>query len=331
LTFDPIRYIYNFDITKQDLKHTCLDVIPTTTAATAAITARASAVIRSASTATMAAARIGRGGRMGRFFDHGDLRLVVLKLIADKPSHGYELIKAVETAAGGAYTPSPGVIYPTLTLLEELGYVTAADAGGGKKLYTITAEGQAFLASNSQPVHGLFDPHGRSRRPASAAFSPQIMRARENLKTALRLKLTSGSLTPNRSRRSPRSWTTPPRPSKPSRGGERHAEPCSTATDRAARYMIQLAKHWSHKFEVTYDETSALIPLPLGTCRMLADPEGLDITVEAADLEGLARLEDVVAEHLLRFAFREPASAWLDPRLAGGPHRSAALRMRVSP
>jgi hypothetical protein len=84
-----------------------------------------------------------RGGRMGRFFDHGDLRLVVLKLIADKPSHGYELIKAVETAAGGAYTPSPGVIYPTLTLLEELGYVTAADAGGGKKLYTITDEGQA--------------------------------------------------------------------------------------------------------------------------------------------------------------------------------------------
>jgi DNA-binding PadR family transcriptional regulator len=87
----------------------------------------------------------GRGGRMGRFFDHGDLRFVVLKLIAEKPSHGYELIKAVETAAGGAYTPSPGVIYPTLTLLEELGYITVGDAGGGKKLYTITDEGEAFL------------------------------------------------------------------------------------------------------------------------------------------------------------------------------------------
>lgn len=132
---------------------------------------------------------------MGRFFDHGDLRLVVLKLIADKPSHGYELIKAVETAAGGAYTPSPGVIYPTLTLLEELGYVTAADAGGGKKLYTITDEGQAFLESNSQPVNGLFARMAEAAA-ASAAFSPQIMRARENLKTALRLKLTAGALTP---------------------------------------------------------------------------------------------------------------------------------------
>ena len=83
-------------------------------------------------------------------------------------------------------------------------------------------------------------------------------------------------------------------------------------TDKAVRYMTQLAKHWSHKFEVSYDDISALIPLPLGTCSMLADPEGLDITLEAVDLEALARLEDVAAEHLLRFAFREPATrlAW---------------------
>lgn len=83
---------------------------------------------------------------------------------------------------------------------------------------------------------------------------------------------------------------------------ESHAR---VATEKAARYMIQLAKHWSHKFEVTYDETSAFFPLPAGACRMTAHPDGLDITVEAADLEGLARLEDVVAKHLDRFAFRE--------------------------
>lgn len=136
----------------------------------------------------------GRGGRMGRFFDHGDLRFVVLKLIADKPSHGYELIKAIETAAGGAYTPSPGVVYPTLTLLEEMGYVTASDAGGGKKLYTITPEGEAFLASNDAPVRSLFERMAEAAS-ASAAFSPQILRARENLKTALRLKLHGGQLT----------------------------------------------------------------------------------------------------------------------------------------
>ena len=77
------------------------------------------------------------------------------------------------------------------------------------------------------------------------------------------------------------------------------------STDKAARYMTQLAKHWSHKFVVTFDATTARIPLPIGDCRMLADATGLDITVETAGLEGLARLEDVVAEHLLRFAFRE--------------------------
>lgn len=133
------------------------------------------------------------GGRMGRFFDHGDLRLVVLKLIAEQPSHGYELIKAVEAAAGGAYSPSPGVIYPTLTLLEELGYITVAEAGGGKKLHAITPEGEAFLAANAQPVRNLFERMAEAAA-RSAAFSPQILRARENLKTALRLKLTAGQL-----------------------------------------------------------------------------------------------------------------------------------------
>lgn len=137
----------------------------------------------------------GRGPGGGRFFDHGDLRFVVLKLIADKPAHGYELIKAVEVASGGAYSPSPGVIYPTLTLLEELGYVTGSDAGGGKKLYAITEPGQAFLAENDPFVGGLF---ARMAEAAarSTAFSPQILRARENLKTALRLKLTGGRLSP---------------------------------------------------------------------------------------------------------------------------------------
>ena len=83
-------------------------------------------------------------------------------------------------------------------------------------------------------------------------------------------------------------------------------------TDKAARYMTQLAKHWSHKFEVQLDATSARIPLPVGTCVMLVEPDGLNVTVEAAELDSLARLEDVVAEHLLRFAFREPAGrlAW---------------------
>ncbi|MBX3480402.1 MAG: PadR family transcriptional regulator [Caulobacter sp.] len=131
--------------------------------------------------------------RGGRFFDHGDLKFVVLKLIAERPRHGYELIKAIEEQAGGAYSPSPGVIYPTLTLLEETGLVTA-QAEGGKKLYTVTAEGEAQLAEAEGQVAGIFQRMAEAAM-ASAMFSPQILRARENLKTALKLKLTGSALT----------------------------------------------------------------------------------------------------------------------------------------
>src|SRR5712672_3287371 len=78
-----------------------------------------------------------QGGGLGRFFAQGDLRLVILHLIAEKPRHGYEIIKAIEEQVAGAYSPSPGVIYPTLTLLEELGYVTVSTGDGAKKLHEI--------------------------------------------------------------------------------------------------------------------------------------------------------------------------------------------------
>lgn len=137
------------------------------------------------------------GGRHGfrrgrRFFDHGDLRYVLLKLIAETPRHGYELIKAIEEQAGGAYSPSPGVVYPTLTLLEETGLVVS-EAQGGKKLYSITPEGEAHLLANEGQVAGIFERMGAAAA-MSAMFAPQIVRARENLKTALKLKLTGGVL-----------------------------------------------------------------------------------------------------------------------------------------
>jgi DNA-binding PadR family transcriptional regulator len=134
---------------------------------------------------------------LGRFFAHGDLRLVVLSAVDEKPSHGYEIIKAIETRVGGAYSPSPGVIYPTLTLLEELGYVTlrAAD-GSSKKLCEITAEGKDYLKANRKTLDELLtrmDEAGRSQRSGAA---PQIVRAMENLKLALRLRSSNGPLTP---------------------------------------------------------------------------------------------------------------------------------------
>jgi DNA-binding PadR family transcriptional regulator len=91
----------------------------------------------------------GRGDwlRVGRMLAQGDLKLLALALIAEQPRHGYELIKLIEEKTSGFYSPSPGVVYPTLTFLEEAGYVTA-ESEGAKKRYTITEEGRAYLEEN---------------------------------------------------------------------------------------------------------------------------------------------------------------------------------------
>ena len=135
------------------------------------------------------------GGRSGRFFAHGDLRLVILHLIAEKPRHGYEIIKAIEEQAGGAYTPSPGVIYPTLTLLEELGHVTVSSSDGAKKLHTITPEGRSYLEAYRPAVDALLARMDEASRAHGSGPAPQILGAMENLKFALRLRLARGQLT----------------------------------------------------------------------------------------------------------------------------------------
>ena len=138
--------------------------------------------------------RQGRGGGLGRFFAHGDLRLVILHLIAEKPRHGYEIIKEIEEQVAGAYSPSPGVIYPTLTLLEELGYVTVSTGDGAKKLHEITTEGRAFLDANRRAVDTLLARMAETSRAYGGGTAPQILRAMENLKLALRLRLSRGPL-----------------------------------------------------------------------------------------------------------------------------------------
>ncbi|MGB6506434.1 MAG: PadR family transcriptional regulator [Xanthobacteraceae bacterium] len=94
--------------------------------------------------------------RAGRMLAQGDLRLVALALIAQAPRHGYEIIKLVEEKTADWYSPSPGIVYPTLTYLEEAGYVTAASEGS-KKLYTITAEGRAHLDANRDLADVVLD------------------------------------------------------------------------------------------------------------------------------------------------------------------------------
>ena len=87
----------------------------------------------------------GFGAGRERFFDSGQLRLVILQLIAEKPSYGYEIMKAIEERLSGGYAPSPGVVYPTLTLLEEEGLATVSSADGNKKLYAATEQGKEYL------------------------------------------------------------------------------------------------------------------------------------------------------------------------------------------
>lgn len=139
-------------------------------------------------------------GRRGRFFDQGDLRLVLLQLAADKPRHGYEFIKAVEEKAAGLYSPSPGVVYPTLTLLEELGQLSIEEAGG-KKLYGVTAEGRAQLEASKAVVDAIFKRlDDISATVGRGGPPPQIVRAFEGLKTALRLRLSRGPVDEDQAR-----------------------------------------------------------------------------------------------------------------------------------
>ncbi|MGB9988500.1 PadR family transcriptional regulator [Massilia sp. SM-13] len=93
-------------------------------------------------------------GRGPKMFDAGALRYVVLQLIAEKPRHGYDIIKELEQRAGAGYTPSPGAIYPLLAMLADMGHV-AVTADGNKKLHTITPEGEAFLNENRAMVDAL--------------------------------------------------------------------------------------------------------------------------------------------------------------------------------
>ena len=133
----------------------------------------------------------GRGGRLGRFLEHGDLRLLVLDLLSQQPRHGYDIIKAIEELTGGAYAPSPGVVYPTLTMLEELGQ-TEATTEGSKKLYSITAAGREALAQNQAGLDAI---RAKLQSTPNREAALPVMRAMENLKTALRLKLGSGTAT----------------------------------------------------------------------------------------------------------------------------------------
>jgi len=97
------------------------------------------------------------GRRAGRMFGQGDLKLVILQLLEEKPRHGYDIIRALEERSGGGYSPSPGTVYPTLSLLEEMDYAKATTEESGKKVYSITDEGRKYLAENKDAVDDVVE------------------------------------------------------------------------------------------------------------------------------------------------------------------------------
>lgn len=133
----------------------------------------------------------GFGGPRGRFggrvFRHGELKLVLLALIAEQPRHGYELIRNIEDMFDGAYAPSPGAVYPTLTMLEEMGYASVETGDGGKKRYLITDEGRAYLEENRTAVEAAMARMEQAAKMFSRMAAPMAIReAMHALRHALR-------------------------------------------------------------------------------------------------------------------------------------------------
>lgn len=134
------------------------------------------------------------GGRSRRMFDGGELRLVLLKLIADEPRHGYDLIRQIEELTGGAYAPSPGVVYPTITMLDDMGLIEEQQREGAKKLFAVTEAGKDELDANAEQVAALIarlTAIGEERQKTDAS---SIRRAMGNLREVLINRLNSGEV-----------------------------------------------------------------------------------------------------------------------------------------
>ena len=139
--------------------------------------------------------RGGDGGRRGRVFDSGELRLVLLKLIAEAPRHGYDLIRDIEERTGGAYAPSPGVIYPTLTLLGDMGLIEESKSDGAKKQFAITEAGTAELAAKADEVAVLLNRLSEMGKQRAKTDGAPIRRAMGNLRAVLQNRLVSDDVT----------------------------------------------------------------------------------------------------------------------------------------
>lgn len=249
-----------------------------------------------------------RGGRRGsRLFDYGELRLLLLAMLAEQPSHGYELIKAIKERFGGYYSPSPGVIYPTLTWLYDRGYAVIDTEDGGRKRYSITSEGQAFLQANKAATDMLM---ARISRPDAGSPPEQIVRAMDKLKLALSLRMKRAPLEESvldkiaavieeAAAQVEQLMNASP----VSNAYAQHVAEVSTA--HAERYLRRLCNHFQHRSPVTSDERSGQIRLSIGEIHLLATDNVLKLTLLAASDDQVLKLRDIIESHLRLTASRE--------------------------
>lgn len=126
------------------------------------------------------------GRRIGRLFERGDLRLLILWFIEQQPRHGYELIRLIEELSGGSYAPSPGAIYPTLTLLEEEGHVEVDESSGNRKRYALTDPGRQLVEANRAAIEAVIaNIRVATRMAAKMSVPDDVVDAMRRLKGAL--------------------------------------------------------------------------------------------------------------------------------------------------
>lgn len=133
--------------------------------------------------------RGGRGGGRKRLFTNDMLQLILLRLIADTPRHGYDLIREIEALSGEVYVPSPGVVYPTLTMLADMGLIAEQPGEGSRKLFAITEAGTAHLAENKAEVEAVTERLSHLAKKSQHAGGAPIRRAMQNLAMAVRGRL----------------------------------------------------------------------------------------------------------------------------------------------
>ncbi|WP_434668921.1 DUF2218 domain-containing protein [Klebsiella sp. B345] len=263
---------------------------------------------KSADTKTSAVPQnAGQTGRRGRVFDYGELRVLLLAMLSEQPSHGYELIHDIKERFGGLYKPSPGVIYPTLTWLYDRNYAVIDLEKGGRKRYSITDEGQAWLTANQSVMDML---KSRVAPQASRESPPAMVDAMDHLKRALSLRIKYEPLPAGMidslaqaihlaAERIEHLLTTPV----PAEG--LHSSIAHITTPNAPRFMRRLCSHFQHRTPVVSDENSGQFRLSIGDVRLDVLDNALQITLTASETDDLAEMETILERHLAEAAVRE--------------------------